>query len=814
MALFNDYEVLKPLHYSCGTASINHPDSMNIKYTKVILITFLYISGIIFQLILSIPLLYILISTLLFIIFLILKKFYRLLLLLFFFLGLINTNITVHKHLNPDIHHFSKNKHLIEGRAINYPVKAKRFSKFLFQIEKIDNKKRKGIIQVFIKPDKKVEKNYYLVLYGKINIPKGPANFGEFDYGLYYERLRINGTLFINNIKQIKKIIPVKKSLVQNLASIIRKDIKNYIKKYYHPTQNFFLSAILIGERGKISSYIKEIFVRSGTIHLLAISGLHVGLLTFIFLTVFINLRIPRKISFLLILIFVVLYNLIVGYRAPILRSTLMFIALILCYLFDRDKNYLNSMSVAGFIILLIDPLAINSVSFQMSFLATAGIIIYTPVFNASVGRHLHIKNKIFHFFKNIFIASFSAQIFIFPILISNFKQFSYISVVTNLIAIPFTTIILFLSLLAYFFYHLIPVLALLLTNVSDFIIALMIYILNFFSKVPLLIHGDFNYPMIILYFCIIFLSSTKIFVKKSVLILDNIKIKYGPVSILIIIFLFGFLFLHDKIGLNRSNDLEVIFFNVKGKSVLIKTPLNKYVLIDAGYEIDVRKHILPFLKRNKINQIDCLILSNITRSRSQGIPYLLKEISVKEYMDSGYSSGEYRYERIRELISLKKIKYQKIVSKSFFNIDNIKFHIFCPPLRYFKNSRINNRNIKDNSLVLKIEYKQKSLLFCSDIKDKAVKFIIETYGDSMEADIINLPDLNRNEDSMSALLKHSRAAYATINKKFTYFENKDKEWIKQTLKKHDIKHYFTKDDGAIKVILNKNAWNIISSFN
>ena len=627
---------------------------MDIKYTKIIRITFLYILGIIFQIILSIPFVYILISTILFLTFIIFKKKYCLILLLAFFIGLGNTCFFINNYFNRALCSISNNKHLISGKVISYPIKSEKYQKFLLQVNKIDNKNKDGTIQVFIKPYTEIEKHCELDLYGKINFPKGPANFGEFDYKKYYKQLNINGTLFIYNYNQIKKITPLKKDSLQYIILSIRNDIKKYIKEYYYPVQNSFLNAVLIGDKAKIPDLIKEIFIQSGTYHLLAISGLHVGLITLIFLTIFINCRIPRKESFLLILIFIIIYNLIIGYKAPILRSSIMFIAIIFCYLFDRDRNYLNSLSLAALVILLVNPLALATISFQMSFLATAGIIIYTHVFNKKINELINIKNKCFHFFKNIFIVSFSAQIFIFPVLMFNFKQFAYISFLTNLAAIPLTGIILFLSLFAYFFYHLIPWLCLILSKVSNLFIALMIYIQNFFSKVPPLKFETFNYKLLLIYLSILFLLSKKLFIKKEIPFISNNKIKYPFTFILIILFISGFIFNADP---DSSMNLELLFFNIKGKSILIKTPLNKYILIDSGYEDDIKKHILPFLKRNKIGQIDYLLLSNITRSRSQGIPFLLNEIPVKNYIDSGYSSEEFRYKRIMEIINQKKIK-------------------------------------------------------------------------------------------------------------------------------------------------------------
>lgn len=786
---------------------------MKIKYTKVIQITLFYILGIITGLVFPNPLISILVTAFFIALLFFLNNAYRIVFILSFVLGLGNVYLAVNKYFSAKTFFLNNNNHDISGEIISYPVRSKFFSKFLFRIDKIDNKKGEGIIHVFIKPYIKIDKNYHLDLYGKINLPNGPANFGEFDNSLYYEKSQINGTLFINNINQIKKNLPVKKYSLSYFISVIRDDIKNYIKKYYHSVQGTFLSGIIIGETANIPSYINDIFIWTGTIHLLSISGLHVGLITLIVLTIFINLRIPRKTAFIFILIFVILYNLIVGYKAPILRASLMFMGLVLCYLFDRDRNYLNSIFLSGLVILLIDPLAIQSISFQLSFLATIGIIIYSSVISESMDKYIPIKKRGIHFIVNNFTMSLASQVLIFPILMFNFQQFAYTSFLTNLVAIPLTTIILFLSLFAYFFFHVIPILTLFLTKVSDFIIALMIYSLDFFIKIPLLKFEFFNYKLVFLYYFILFLLSIKIFIKGKIPYINSKKIRYSLVFLLSVLFVFICIIIQKSADQKNDTQVEIIFFNIKGKSVLIKTSLNKYILIDSGYDTDFKTHILPFFKRNKINQIDYLFLSNITKARSQGVPYLLNEIPVKYYMDSGCPVKEFRYERIMEIVREKKIKYQCFTAGDVFVVDDITFYIINPFLLYLENFKNDKSPIENNSLVLKLNYKNKSILFCSDIQKTAVEFITLKQKKILKADIINLPDFNRDNNILSMLFKYSKPYYTIINSSFSYLKNKDKEGIIRIFKPFPIENYCTKDDGAIKIIINKNDCKIITSF-
>ncbi len=777
---------------------------MTIRYTNILIIALIYISGIITQIILLLPLHIILLSIIPLILLLFFKKPFSFIILAAFIIGILNTFIVDNNYFFQKVHSYYNQHTLIQGKVITHPIQTKKYLKFHLKLKKIKNKPIHGRIVVLLKTKITINKSDTLYIYGKIKPPRGPANFGEVDYGLYYKKMQIDGTLFVNNKQQIKKIIPLKKYSLPYLALLIRKDMQNYLKKYYYPIQNSFLNGLLLGERVHIPSVVKNIFIQSGTIHLLAISGLHVGLLTIIFFTIFFNIGFSKRVSFILTLLLLILYNYIIGYKPPTFRSTLMFASILFCYIFDRDRNYLNNLALAGLIILLLNPLAIKSISFQMSFLATAGIIIFTPVLNLSIAKYFPFKNKIFHFFKNIFTASVSCQIFLLPLLFFHFKQFPYISLIANLFAIPLTTIILFLSVSAYLFYHIISPLTFLIAKTSNFLIALLIFILNYLSKTPVLKFSAFNYTLLFLYLFIIYIFFQKRFSLKILPFLKKVKIKYSLIGILIILSFANIFLSEPSLKMTHNNDLEILFFNIKGKSILIKTPADKFILIDAGYESDLQKHILPYFKRNKINKIDYFITSNILSSRSEAVPHLLNNFNINCFFDSGFFSKKYRQERIMEILSLKKINLKIIASGSRFTISKVKFQILNPPSSYFKSFKDNNHDIKNNSLVIKLTYKNKNILLCADIKRRAVKFLIDVHKNKLKSDIINLPDIDKDNYYITDLLEHVNPSYAIINKRFSYFEKGDINFIQEVLKLYKIKYYFTEKKGAVKININK----------
>ncbi|MBU1077624.1 MAG: competence protein ComEC family protein, partial [Spirochaetes bacterium] len=395
-------------------------NTMTLQYTSVLIITLTYISGIMIQEFFSPSLLFIIlvfIPSFLLILVLSKKRVLHSVFLIALITGLFNTFLIQNNYFKKDLSSFFNKSVMIRGKVASHPVRSERYSSFQLKLDTINKEKVQGTLFVFIKPKTSLMKNDQVHLSGRIDPPEGPANFGEIDYGLYYKTIQVDGSVYIKNRNEIISTVPVSEYSLTYYTSIIRKDIQKYIKKYYYPIQRSFLNALMLGARTTMPRSIKEIFIRSGTIHLLAISGLHVGMIAIIFITLFINIGFSRRVSLILTLIILILYNFIVGYKPPILRSTIMFASLLACFLFDRDRNYLNNLSLAALIILLFNPLVLQAVSFQMSFLAAAGIIIFTPILNRWIDQHIKIKLKVYHFFKTIFTASLSAQLLILPLL-------------------------------------------------------------------------------------------------------------------------------------------------------------------------------------------------------------------------------------------------------------------------------------------------------------------------------------------------------------------------------------------------------------
>ena len=227
-------------------------------------------------------------------------------------------------------------------------------------------------------------------------------------------------------------------NFLNRIGLYFRNTIKKSLAEHIEPISYSVAQCIITGDKNIIPADINQYFINSGISHILSISGLHISMILFILFT---------ALSFFPI-----------NFYNKIFISTI--ITIIISYYFDRNRNNVNSLFLAALIILLIEPNSIKEISFQFSFLATLGIILYYPIYNFYIISK--IKNlKINTFLKNIFITilgflaiNIISLISILPLNIYHFKILNLNSIIANIFAVPLSFIILSSSLITIFTYQ------------------------------------------------------------------------------------------------------------------------------------------------------------------------------------------------------------------------------------------------------------------------------------------------------------------------------------------------------------------------
>ncbi len=274
--------------------------------------------------------------------------------------------------------------------------------------------------------------------------------------------------------------------------------MKNYILQVNRKTlpypQNEFATALITGDRSSLPRYMTDAFRKSGTMHILAVSGLHIGYLVIFLFFILRLFRLNRVATYALLGIFVLFFMIFVGERASVRRAACMTLCGIFCYIFDRDKNYLNALALAFCILWLINPLSIENPGFLLSFCAVFGILfIAGPIYRVI---RVHMPG----FLAGSIAASAAVQVYIFPVMTAFFREFPYINIIANVPIVPLAGVSLALEASALILYPVIPPASLLLSEVNTVVIATMFRLARLFAGVPPITIPHFPAALVPLY--------------------------------------------------------------------------------------------------------------------------------------------------------------------------------------------------------------------------------------------------------------------------------------------------------------------------
>ncbi len=272
-------------------------------------------------------------------------------------------------------------------------------------------------------------------------LPKALNPYG-FDYRSFMARRLIYHQ--INLRHAVYRILPVKGWYWFKWVSQLRGRLKHQFLKGRLSSEAYNLAlAILLGQRQDLSPEIYQDFQATGTVHILAISGLHIGILLLFLNFIFKPVKNKSKLLYLILtLIFLWFYALLTGFSPSVLRAVIMFSFLQIGLQSQRQANIYNSLFAAALVMLLINPNYIYQVGFQMSFAAVLAIVSFYPVFS----RWLRVKQGWMKWLLDLFWVSLSAQLGVLPLSLYYFHQFPTYFLGANLLVIPLLFLILFLG--------------------------------------------------------------------------------------------------------------------------------------------------------------------------------------------------------------------------------------------------------------------------------------------------------------------------------------------------------------------------------
>lgn len=581
-----------------------------------------------------------------------------------------------------------------------------------------------------------------VVLEGLLSRPSSLRNPGQFNYSKYLEIKNIRSILKVKDGSFIKPAGIAHSNPLKMAAYNIRHSIRNSIDGYFRPPFNGFLKAILIGDRSALKASLKEDFIKTGTVHILAISGLHVGLIAGLFLFLFGVLKMSIKLKLALTAGLVFFYSFIAGSSPPIIRSAIMFSIFVIGYLINREADILNSLAIAAFLILLGNPKELFDPSFQLSFASIASIVIFAPkideVFSLNVAMRYSRIDKIRLYLLKSISVSIAAWLGVWPLIAFYFNIISPVAIIANIIVIPALFVIMAASFLFLFVCGISSYFAGYPASLLYILQKLLFFVNHRLSGLPL---SYLRVPSPSIEVAILYYALISLLLMPMAMMIGGIRI-YKKHLLVVILLLFNILIWKDAIN-SEKGSLKVTFLDVgQGDSILVELPKRGAILIDGGSGGDEERFdmgravIAPYLWNNGIYRLDAVIATHFHEDHLGGIPYILTNFNVGCVIDNGAraAADNRLYNRYKRIIDRKGIRHLIVGEGDVITFsDDVRLFVLNPP----KDAELVDSN--DNSIVVKLTYNGRSALFCGDITAKSMKRLA-SYGGFLKSDILKVP--------------------------------------------------------------------------
>lgn len=583
-----------------------------------------------------------------------------------FILGLLNSKLHIKQY--DDISSYSDNEVTAVLKVITIPSNnSDEKTKFFAGVKsiktagaKIENINAKTIVTIKDREDKfnKIKLGDTLEVNGILKSPPCGVNPSQFDYARY---LRYKNTFTLLYVGEEWKILSGADDYAGRLLSGLN-DIRTKILKLHSKNINSpmleVLGGIIFGDDAvNPDDDTKKAFVNSGIIHILAASGMNVTLIFGIWFFVAKSLRLNYRFSVITGILLILFYTCMTGFGPPIIRASIMLILILVGKLIDRKTSTMSLLFFVALIMLLYNPLMLFDIGFQLSFIVTFALILTAPLIA------FNFKFKPVNYILGCCIIPVIAQMFAAPLQLYYFNTFALYSVFANIAIIPVLSLVSF----AGFISSMLAVINSIADKVciaADFLLnPFLVYIVNvadFFANLPYAIMylKKPSIFQIILYFIILLII---IFSLKY-----KIKNRFIAISLSFLIFILLASFIPLK-----NNKTEIIFFAVgNADAILIKSPEEKYFLIDSGKYPYASRYsqakniILKYLTDKGVKEIDSFVITHFDSDHSGGSIDLMKNLKINKIYISDNSEDTNLSSKIISYIDNNKLNKQIVSNR------------------------------------------------------------------------------------------------------------------------------------------------------
>ncbi len=649
----------------------------------------------------------------------------------------------------------------VSATVARYPERRERNLKLVLEVEGVfarDRMWRSSGRLLLTTPGEWTHLRYgdRLLIHEPPRLPGEPRNPGEFDYRAYLHAQGIFGTIFIKEAHQLeildrdggdwfsrKVVFRVKRYLDDFIARLPQKEAS-------------LLRGLLIGERGEIPFAMKEAFSKLGVVHILAVSGMHVGFVALIFMGGLGLFRVPYRARVILTLLALVFYAYLTNLKPPVVRASFMGALLLLGTILERRTDFYNSLAIAALLILALNPLELFQPGFQLSFSAVLSIVYVYPKLRAPffVRTGGWQNNPVVRRPAELLLVSVAAFVGTMPFTMLYFGRLPNLSVMANLVIIPLVFVGVANAAVG-------AVLNLIWAACADLYLETVwlclhsaISFVEWGSRLPLASTEAFQVsPLQVLAYFV------------GAILLFNLNYERSKRFLIIFVLAVLTVLVWQPI-FSPSGRLRIDFIDVgQGDATLLTFPDGRHALIDGGkrtpYFDSGRRIVDPYLRRLGIRKLDVVILSHVDSDHLGGLPHILRNFQVDEVWDSGQGKDTQLYREYAMLVdSLGVAHRQPRAGEVITKFAPIQIFVLHPSKRFIEEEK---RSANEGSLSLRVSFGEVDALFLGDI-EKDGEAEVRRLGTLLDTEILKVSHHGSKTSSTDKFLELATPAYAVIS--------------------------------------------------
>lgn len=590
---------------------------------------------------------------------------------------------------------------------------------------------------------------------GTVRRAPSQRNPGGFDYAAYLSRRGICCTMYVDTPDQVVRRAstagPVTLIAVR-AREYVREQIQTYVPS---PDGRAVLHALLLGDRSRIETDQRQRFARTGLMHLLAVSGLHVflvGMVLYMLLRpILMRFRLQWhtvEIGRSLLTVGVLgLYMLLTGARPSVVRAVIMSALFIGGIALQRSAHPLNTLGVAAVVLLVLRPTALFDVGFQLSMAAVAAIVTVHPRFAEFIPEQW-TASPTRDWLVSVVSVSAAATIGTAPVLLYHFGWVSVAGLLLNVVGIPCTGLALSAAI------------SMVVTGGLSSVAGA-----AFGSTADLFVHGllrtsqhgaqwfswaGFRMPEPNAW-VLGALGAATVALAQWPRPRNRWRSIICAMSLIV-----GGLWTGILHGRGEPT-LDVIFFDVgQGDAILVTTPTNRRMLIDTGPRSPsgarVRDSVVPFLRRRGIDTLDTVVITHPDGDHLGGLPTLVDEVAVGRVLHSGQQVDTDLFRETRELLRTEHISTESVQRGDTLTFGtSVRVEVLHPPP---KPIRYGIENENGRSVVLRLLFGKTDVLLTGDIEREAEENLVRTYGGQLKSRIVKIPHHGSETSSSRSFVK------------------------------------------------------------